>query len=915
MPAPRRRKLVAAVAVTVLALGGGAALQPAASAAQSQDHSSPPVASNAPWTKTVSWLEGQLSLDEKLGLVHGGTDPDPHGSAGFIQGVSRLGIPDVRHADAQGVNVYKDATAYPGRLGLAASFDRGGLSAFGKAVGDEGRALDVDLLYGPQVDLARMPTWTRNMTTYGEDPYLAAQLTGIEINGIQSTGLLSQVKHFSFYNGQNQSTPSIVNDQAAHELYLQSPEAAVKDGKVSSVMCSYATYQITPVESRPDYACSNSGGLKGILKGQWGFTGWVTSDYTASKAVSDLLAGMDQEFATNNLASASLKPLVDPASPTYNATYAQALNEATARILYQYERFGLLDDSTYPASAKTKVRPISAAPAKVDKQRGIALAHDLAVKTGVLLKNDGGTLPLSTSRAGKIAITGPTADLMPSAPNGERARGYGDRNTISPLDALKQQAGNAKVTYAPGIDRVGTTVPAGALATSDAAGAKAGLTRTETDSSGNVISTKVDTTLDGKQTDLVKGHTYSWEGYLNAPSADTYSLWLQRPAGTTSGNTNAYNHGVNPGLQQGGGRGATPNTTLSVDDTARTLVSPSTILQNTYPGGPTVNGQYLGLDDGGADIALSSGPHKIKVTYAPTTNAAAAPTFRFAWSPQQGSIDAAVAAAKDSTTAVVFADDANTTTTAGNVGTLGPNQDKLIQAVADANPNTVVVLNTDGAVQMPWLKSVKSVLEMWYPGQEGGAATADLLLGKANPSGKLPLTFPAGNDATPFAGHPERSTGVDGKITWSEGLDIGYRWYEDTKTAPLFPFGYGLSYTSFDYSHLKASGSRDGGLDVRVTVRNNGRRTGVAVPQVYVGPSADLPSTLQQSSEKLVQFDRVQLAPGRSTTVSLHIAPRDLSSWSTAKQAWVLGTGKRVIKAGSSSSSLPAVTTAVVHGH
>jgi beta-glucosidase len=204
---------------------------------------------------------------------------------------------------------------------------------------------------------------------------------------------------------------------------------------------------------------------------------------------------------------------------------------------------------------------------------------------------------------------------------------------------------------------------------------------------------------------------------------------------------------------------------------------------------------------------------------------------------------------------------------------------------------------------------------MWYPGQEGGTATADLLLGKANPSGKLPLTFPTGNDATPFADHPERSIGADGKITWSEGLDIGYRWYQDNKTAPLFPFGYGLSYTAFDYSHLQASRSHDGGLDVRVTVRNTGKRTGVATPQVYVGPSADLPATLQQTSEKLVQFDRVQLAPGKTTTVSLHIAPRDLSSWSTDKQAWILGTGKRVIKAGSSSSDLPLTTTAVVHDH
>lgn len=305
----------------------------AASSPPNPANGSPPIAANAPWTSTVTWLVGRLSVDEKLRLVRGGTDPDPHGEAGIILGVPRLGIPDVRQADAQGVNVFKDATAYPTRLGLAASFDRDAITRFGRSVGTEGRALDVDLIYGPQVDLARMPTWARNMTTYGEDPYLAAQLTGREINALQSTGLMSQVKHFTIYNGQDQNTPSVVADQTAHELYLQPSEAAVKVGKVTSVMCSYAKFQITGAETRPDYACSNSGALNGILKDQWGFKGWVTSDYFAAKATSDLLAGMDQEFITPYLAPAALKPLVDPASATHDKTYAGALDRSVARIL------------------------------------------------------------------------------------------------------------------------------------------------------------------------------------------------------------------------------------------------------------------------------------------------------------------------------------------------------------------------------------------------------------------------------------------------------------------------------------------------------------------------------------------------------------------------------------------------------
>ncbi len=876
---------------------------PAAAAATSYD-GSPDQAANAPHTVTVDYLVSQLSVDEKLRLVKGGTDPDPHGAAGIILGVPALGIPDVRHADAQGINVYRDATAYPGRIGLAASFGRDNFTTFGEAVGDEGRALDVDLLYGPQVDMARMPTWARNMTTDGEDPYLASELTGKEINGIQSQGLLSQVKHFTLYNGQNQNTPSIVKDQAAQQLYYAASEAAINDAGVTSVMCSYAKFQILETESQPDYACSNAGALNGVLKGQIGFKGWVTSDYGGSKAVSDLLAGMDQEFATNNFAPAVLKPLVDPTSATYDPAYAAALDESVARILYQYERFGLLDDSAYPAFAKTAVEPISAAPA-FDKQNGITTSRKLAVQTGVLLKNASRELPLSRSEGNKIAAIGPTANLLPAAPGGERARGFGDRNNISPYDALTQDNGGASVSYAPGVDRIGTVVPTTALVTTDQPGATAGLVRTETDPAGNVVSTKVVTNVDGKQTDLVRGNTYTYDGYVNVPTSDTYQFWLARPVGTFSGDATKYNKGVNPGLQQGPNTGAGATATLAVDGTNQTLANPSTILPNSYPDGPTVNGQYLGFDNSGAAVPLTPGLHQVKLTYKPVLTTAAAPTIRFSWAAQQADIDAAVLAAKNANQAVVFVDDANTTTTPGTVGSLGPNQDKLIQAVADANPHTTVVLNTNAAVLMPWLGSVRSVLEMWYPGQEGGGATADLLYGKANPSGHLPVTFPASSAATPFGGHPERSTGVNGQITWSEGLEMGYRWYVDNDVAPAFAFGSGLSYSTFAYGGLKVVRTADSGLDVTVKVTNTSGTDGTAVPQVYVGRSPDLPARILQTDRQLVQFDRVDLAAGASHTSTMHVTAHELSSWDTRNQSWLLGTGSRTIYAGSSSDSLP----------
>jgi beta-glucosidase len=287
--------------------------------------------------------------------------------------------------------------------------------------------------------------------------------------------------------------------------------------------------------------------------------------------------------------------------------------------------------------------------------------------------------------------------------------------------------------------------------------------------------------------------------------------------------------------------------------------------------------------------------------------------FRLTWSPVQASINAAVAVARNAHVAVVFVDDANPTAAPGDVNSLGQYQDQLVQAVASVNPNTVVVLNTGGPVLMPWLSSVKSVLEMWYPGQEGGTATAKVLLGMADPSGKLPITFPASSAQTPFAGHPERIAGANGQITWSEGLDVGYRWYDQQGSQPLFPFGYGLSYTKFRLSDLQVSRSRDGGLDVRLRVRNVGDETGAEVPQVYVGESSKLPAAIQQVPRTLVQFQRVVLRPGHAQDVSMHVTARDLSSWSVASQNWVLGTGLRTIYAGTSERDLPLRTSVVVH--
>ena len=507
-----RSSVAAAASLAVLATGGAmlTVSAPAFASTQSDAAGVPPVASDAPWTKTVTWLVSQLTPSEKVALIHGylatpfgaGTsqDPDLHGQAGYLPGIPRLGIPVNRHVDALGVNVYADATASPSRIGLAASFDRSLFTEFGDLVGKEGLGTGMTLVYGPQSDLARTPSWTRNNTAYSEDAYLASELAADEINAIQSTGLMSQVKHVGMYNGQNQNTPSIVEGQAAHEIYLAPAERAAEEG-VSSMMCSYATFQIKDDArySKSDYACGNSVMQNDIIKNDWNFKGFITSDYTAIHNTSDFLTGVDQEYATNFFNEPNLLPLIDPTSGTYDPAYAQRADDAVSRTLYQDERFGLLDNDHIPAAFQSSVAQHGDVDTydntiHVDKAAGIKLAEDLAERAAVLLKNDSNVLPLSKSTT--VNVVGQNSILMPGAPGGEKAQGFGDRNVISPFKGMRA-IGGTNVSSNPGYDYLGTAVPAANLK-QDSTTAAAGLVRTTTPAGGGTPTTSDRHVLDGR---------------------------------------------------------------------------------------------------------------------------------------------------------------------------------------------------------------------------------------------------------------------------------------------------------------------------------------------------------------------------------------------------------------------------------
>jgi len=811
----------------------------------------------------VQALLRRMTLDEKLRLLHGARDPEDLGEAGYWPGLPRLGIPPLRLADGpSGINVNATATALPAPVALAAAFSPEAARQYGIVAGREARALRQNLFLAPHINIVRDPLFRRNHTTFSEDPFLTAELAAAEIQGIQAQGVMAQVKHFAAYNG---SENVYIDERTLHEIYLPAFEAAVRAG-AAAVMCAYSRVN-------GPWSCDNPDLLDGMLRGQWGFRGFVTSDWGAVHGPLAILKGLDLEMPGREISgrlgpyfTGALKAAVEDGSVP-----VAALDRALARILGQLDRFHLLDR----APAK-RSHPINVA-------ADAAVARRIATEGAVLLKNDTRALPLTPEDLHSLALIGPTAGQLAAGFLGERAYGFESR-LISPLDALRRTAPQAGVSYSVGVDLTGVPIPATALSHDGIPG----LLRTRPESG------QVDANLDFAGTYALPAQSdFTWTGALTVPEDGDYTLMLQPLLeGHAEGSGSVVIDGAAVARAGGPGLGAA----------GRRARPWSSLL-------PTTDGR----DNGRGSVHLTAGAHRIEVTVDSTGEAPL--SVRLAWitpAMRRQAIADAVAAARTARTAVVFA-----WAPVGYTIALPESQDELIEEVAAANPKTIVVLNTGGPVLMPWRDKVQAILEMWYPGQEGGWATADLLTGRASPGGKLPVTFPARLADTPARSpaHPERidpptAPGMSGTnpdappVTFSEGILVGYRWYDQQSIEPLFPFGYGLTYSTFQYSGLTIHRATNG-LAVSFTLRNTGNRAVEETPQIYLGPSET--AGVPMAPKSLAAFRRVRVPAGRAIRVNLNVGARQLSYWSTGGHEWILANDNREIYVCSSSRDCPLV--------
>ena len=841
----RAAAVTAALACSAFALigctaGGGQGAAPAAAAT-----ACPWVASSTPLSVRVAEVLAKMTLDDKLAMVDGtGFSTGTAGYAGHIAANPRLCIPALTLEDGpQGVaDGVPGATQLPAPVALAAAFDPALARAYGAVVGSEEHGKGADVNLGPTVNIVRDPRWGRAFESYGEDPYLSGQAAVGFIDGVQSQDVMSQVKHYAVYNqetNRNTSADDVtVSQRAMQEIYLPQFYAAVTQGQAASVMCSYSTIN-------GQYACQNGAAL-GILEKQWGFPGFVTTDWGATHStISSALAGLDMSMPGGTLLGPDYYGAPLKAAVQDGKVPVSALNDMVSPILLEMFRFGLFNHPQTGSLTATVTTPAHA-------QTG----RDVAEAGTVLLKDDGGVLPLTARSGQNVAVIGGDAGSYALTSGGGSA-GVVAPYTVTPVQGITRRAAadGIGVSYAQG------DVPAqGALSAVPGSAFPHGLTATyynNTAFTGTPAAT-------GK----VSNVALSW-GSKSPASGVKAAGWSVRLAGTAK-------------LPAGG------QYTLSLSLTGTASV--------------TVNGKQVFASQtsfGGVTrttVALPAGTATIAVNYADTVPIGT-DSVTLGWQPPANLLAQAVAVARKASVAVVFASNYETEGTDLTTINLPANENLLISAVAAVNPNTVVVLNTGSAVTMPWLNRVKGVLEAWYPGQDDGNAIAAVLFGDVDPSGKLPVTFPRSLAQVP-ASTAAQWPGVGGKVQYSEGTLVGYRWYTTKGITPLFPFGYGLSYTAFAFSHLTVQSSRGGGYRVSANVTNTGRRAGSDVAQLYVGD----PAATGEPAEQLKGFQRVTLRPGQSTQVNFTVSRSDLAWWNGH---WVVTPGSYALMVGDSSASLP----------
>ena len=868
---------------------------------------------NRQWT--TEELLAEMTLEEKATLLAGVDD-------WHISGVPRFGVPPMRVTDCgHGVTlcgeITSPATCFPTAIGMASTWNISLMERVGSILGQETRALGCSMLLGPKVNLHRHPLNGRSFETFSEDPWLAGLLGAAIIRGIQREGVGACVKAMAGNNQQRDQTAvsSEIDERTLRELYLRVFELAVERGKPAAIMTAYN--RLNGV-----HCAENRWLIHDVIKDDWQFPGLVVSDWRSVHTPQVYASGLDLEMPGNGkfLNRQAVLHAIKEGLLTEDEVNDKA--ERILRALLKYAK---------PIGAEGEISIVGSG---LDTPESRALALEVAEESVVLLKNEGQLLPLDAASIKRVLVTGPNAAEARLGGGGSAA--VAPFYSVSPLAGIREICGSeVEVQYLEGCSLVGTMEPIREdfLLMPSACGGQLGSVLAEYFASPE-IGVEPDNVTTASQIDFSWGWASPAPGVQKGPFAVRFTGRLNPPV------TGLYRVGVY--AQEGCVRLRIGGEIVhdAWDDDAEGNFEEKyqtryfTLERHFVAGEPVDFCLEYGkraaraglrlewetnlslssssgvtpdpLADGGVGAGESESPGATESigSDARSVSAAARPSSL---------LEKVVQAARLADVVIVCAGLSNLFEGGSHDRSdinLPEAQQRLIEAVAAVNPRTVVVLNNGGPLSVPWASQVPALLEAWYPGQEGGRALARILFGQTNPSGRLPDTM-----AHRLQDHDSmRNYPGDGKrVKYDEGLFIGYRHFDRAGIEPHYPFGFGLSYTTFEIgiprlARTKVCAWEGLEITVRVRVQNTGRRAGREVVQLYVSPRN---APLVRPIKELRAFQKLDLSPGEEVEATFSLGAQELAYFDMDSAAWIVAPGEYDILVGNHSRNLKGVTMTV----
>ncbi len=760
----------------------------------------------------------------------------------YIRGIERLGLPEIKLTDGP-VGTHKDgkSTAYPAGVLSAATWNRDLVYRLGEQLGRDSKARGVHILLGPGMNIIRSPLCGRNFEYFTEDPYLNSEVAVQYVKGLQNQNVVATLKHYAANNQEwdRNNVSSDIDERTLHEIYFPAFKAAIEAG-AGAVMDSY-----NPVNG--EHATQNAYLNNTVLRGMWGFDGIVMSDWSATyDAVAAANGGLDLEMPRAKWMN---REQLLPAIREGRVSEA-VIDEKVRRILRIIFRFGFFDNSQLDSSIP------------YDNPQGAGVALDLAREGIVLMKNEGGLLPFDSSKVKSVALIGPNAGSYISGGGSSYTFPF---HSVSVLEGLKNAG--VDVLYAPGVPTLVETVANSVFYTAPGSSEK-GLKAEyypNTNLKGNPVIVKTDTIVNIGNgwhiADERKGIPFDhcsmrWSGVVRPEKTADYRFVV---------------------------RGF---------DGFRLKVGEDMIISEWRNQGITTRESVVLLEKGKEyPIVLEYFAHVHPVD------------ISFGWREDRLMFNEAVELARRADVAIVNVgfNESSERESNDRPFELPQYQDSLVQCVAAANPKTVVLVNSGAGVDMTrWIDKIPSLLHIWFAGQEGGTAIAEILFGKTNPSGKLPVTFDRKWEENPASSYYYDSDG-NKRVAYGEGLFMGYRHYDVSETKPLFAFGHGLSYTDFKYSGLKVEKTGKDAFNVIFDVENIGNRDGAETAQLYVAP---VRPSVERPYKELKGFEKKFIKKGEKIRIEIALDASSFSYYDTDTDSFRCDPGKYRILVGTSSDNI-----------